>query len=89
MIHNHLSGGPEPSGSDRQVNERLKEAPGLMDIKVIDHVVVGSDGVSHLRRWDICNWLTLNVAPLLGAIPSVELFVLSNIHSRQEAFCLL
>ncbi|WP_425348097.1 JAB domain-containing protein [Vreelandella aquamarina] len=26
------------------VTERLKEALGLMDIRVIDHVVVGSDG---------------------------------------------
>ncbi|MGO2147962.1 JAB domain-containing protein [Halomonas sp.] len=50
MIHHHPSGDPEPSGSDRQINERLKEAPGLMDIKVIDHVVVGSDGCKSFAK---------------------------------------
>jgi|TARA_R110001583_G_scaffold195538_1_gene375661 DNA repair protein RadC len=44
LVHNHPSGDPEPSDSDRKITERLKEALGLMDIRVIDHVVVGSDG---------------------------------------------
>ncbi|UXZ53970.1 DNA repair protein RadC [Halomonas sp. 7T] len=44
LVHNHPSGDPEPSDSDRRITERLKEVLGLMDIKVIDHVVVGSDG---------------------------------------------
>ncbi|MGP9535928.1 MULTISPECIES: JAB domain-containing protein, partial [unclassified Halomonas] len=38
------SGDPEPSDADRRITERLKEALGLMDIRVIDHVLVGSDG---------------------------------------------
>jgi DNA repair protein RadC len=42
-VHNHPSGDPEPRDADRRITERLKEALGLMDIKVIDHVVVGSD----------------------------------------------
>lgn len=44
LVHNHPSGDPEPSEADRRITERLKEALGLMDIRVIDHVVVGSDG---------------------------------------------
>jgi DNA repair protein RadC len=44
LVHNHTSGDLEPSDSDRRITERLKEALELMDIKVIDHVVVGSDG---------------------------------------------
>jgi len=43
LVHNHPSGDPEPSDADRRITERLKEALGLMDIRVIDHVVVGSD----------------------------------------------
>ncbi len=41
LVHNHPSGDPEPSDADRRITERLKEALGLMDIRVIDHVVVG------------------------------------------------
>jgi len=44
LVHNHPSGDPEPSDADRRITERLKEALGLMDIRVIDHVVVGSEG---------------------------------------------
>lgn len=44
LVHNHPSGDPEPSEADRHITDRLKEALGLMDIRVIDHVVVGIDG---------------------------------------------
>ncbi len=44
LVHNHPSGDPEPSDADRRITERLKEVLGLMDIRVIDHVVVGCDG---------------------------------------------
>ncbi len=44
LVHNHPSGDPEPSDSDKRITQRLKEALGLMDIRVIDHVVVGSEG---------------------------------------------
>ncbi|MEG3081950.1 DNA repair protein RadC [Halomonas sp. 5021] len=44
LVHNHPSGDPEPSDSDRRITQQLKEALGLMDIRVIDHVVVGSEG---------------------------------------------
>lgn len=44
LVHNHPSGDPEHSVSDRKITERLKEVLGLMDIRVIDHVVVGSEG---------------------------------------------
>lgn len=50
LVHNHPSGDPEPSDADRRITERLKEALGLMDIRVIDHVVVGSDGCKSLAE---------------------------------------
>lgn len=44
LVHNHPSGDPDPSDSDKRITQRLKEALGVMDIRVIDHVVVGSEG---------------------------------------------
>jgi DNA repair protein RadC len=40
LAHNHPSGVAEPSGSDVRITERLKQALGLIDVKVLDHVVV-------------------------------------------------
>ena len=43
--HNHPSGNPEPSAADRQLTERLKKALALIDVRVLDHVVIG-EGMS-------------------------------------------
>nr|WP_298410485.1 DNA repair protein RadC [uncultured Halomonas sp.] len=54
LVHNHPSGVPEPSDADRRITQRLKEALGLMEIRVLDHVVVGSEGcVSLAERGDL------------------------------------
>ncbi|OUS13996.1 hypothetical protein A9Q89_00535 [Gammaproteobacteria bacterium 53_120_T64] len=39
--HNHPSGVAEPSGDDEQITRRLKAALALVDIRVLDHIVVG------------------------------------------------
>ncbi|WP_355584979.1 DNA repair protein RadC [Xanthomonas cannabis] len=41
LFHNHPSGNPEPSEADRKVTERLQEALGLLDIRILDHLVIG------------------------------------------------
>ena len=53
LVHNHPSGDPEPSDADRRITQRLKEALGLVDIRVLDHVVVGFDGYTSFaeRGW--------------------------------------
>ncbi|HEM7949080.1 RadC family protein [Citrobacter koseri] len=43
--HNHPSGDPEPSQCDRNITSRLKEALALVDVNILDHLVVGSDGI--------------------------------------------
>lgn len=43
--HNHPSGDAEPSAADRAVTARLKQALSLVDIRLLDHFVVG-DGPS-------------------------------------------
>lgn len=40
LAHNHPSGSPEPSDADRNLTSMLKQALGLVDIRVLDHVVV-------------------------------------------------
>lgn len=44
FAHNHPSGVAEPSRADRHITERLQQALGLVDIRVLDHLVIG-DGV--------------------------------------------
>jgi DNA repair protein RadC len=44
LVHNHPSGIAEPSSEDRKITVRLKEALALVDVRVVDHLVVG-DGV--------------------------------------------
>ena len=43
--HNHPSGAAEPSRADRDITERLRDALGLIDVRLLDHVIVG-DGES-------------------------------------------
>lgn len=39
--HNHPSGSVEPSAADRAVTCRLKQALALVDVRLLDHIVVG------------------------------------------------
>ena len=41
LVHNHPSGVAEPSQADRLLTQRLKEALGLIEVRVLDHFVVG------------------------------------------------
>jgi len=43
FAHNHPSGVSSPSESDKRITERLKQACALVDIRVLDHVIIGSD----------------------------------------------
>ncbi|TDX28320.1 DNA repair protein RadC [Modicisalibacter xianhensis] len=44
FVHNHPSGDPKPSDSDQRITQRLQEALRLIEVRVIDHIVVGNDG---------------------------------------------
>ncbi|MGR5118486.1 RadC family protein [Vibrio astriarenae] len=48
--HNHPSGVPEPSQSDRRITTRLCDALALIDVRVLDHIVVGEQCVSFAER---------------------------------------
>ncbi len=50
LAHNHPSGVAEPSQADRHITERLRDALGLVDVRVLDHIVVGDEAVSFAER---------------------------------------
>jgi DNA repair protein RadC len=41
LAHNHPSGVPEPSQADEIITRRLRDALALVDVRVLDHVIVG------------------------------------------------
>jgi len=41
LAHNHPSGVAEPSLADQRITQRIQKAMQLMDIRVLDHIVVG------------------------------------------------
>ena len=46
FAHNHPSGCAEPSRADISITRRLQEALGLLDIRVLDHIIVGESTYS-------------------------------------------
>lgn len=45
FAHNHPSGAAEPSNADQMLTQALKNALALIDIRVLDHFIVGSGSV--------------------------------------------
>lgn len=41
FAHNHPSGVAQPSAADKRITERLQSALGLLDIRVLDHIIIG------------------------------------------------
>ena len=50
LAHNHPSGEAEPSQADRLITKRLTDALALIDVRVLDHIVVGRTPVSFAER---------------------------------------
>lgn len=42
VVHNHPSGDPAPSQADHSLTRRLAEAAELLQIKLLDHIIVGA-----------------------------------------------
>jgi len=43
LVHNHPSGDPSPSDEDLDITRRIVESGKELDIKVLDHVIIGSE----------------------------------------------
>ncbi|MDD2768830.1 MAG: DNA repair protein RadC [Methylococcus sp.] len=41
LAHNHPSGIPTPSDADKRITAQIKQALALVDVRVIDHMVIG------------------------------------------------
>lgn len=39
ICHNHPSGEPTPSQADKNITQKLKDALGIIDIRVLDHII--------------------------------------------------
>ena len=48
LAHNHPSGVAEPSQADERITKRLKAALELVDIRVLDHLIVGDSACTSL-----------------------------------------
>jgi DNA repair protein RadC len=49
MAHNHPSRDVRPSAADIAVTRRFEQALGALGLKLLDHVILSSDGVSSFR----------------------------------------
>ena len=50
FAHNHPSGNSEPSDADIKITSRLKAALALIDVRVLDHIVIGESATSLAER---------------------------------------
>jgi DNA repair protein RadC len=61
LLHNHPSGDPTPSAEDIRITKQLIEAGRIMDIKVLDHVIMGQEsegqpGFLSMREQGLCDF---------------------------------
>ena len=56
LLHNHPSGDPRPSAQDIHFTERLNKACSLMDIRLLDHIVIGDKGFFSFADETIINF---------------------------------
>ncbi len=50
LVHNHPSGGPEPSNNDIEVTKQIKKAGKILGINVFDHVIIGKNSYESIGQ---------------------------------------
>jgi DNA repair protein RadC len=50
VAHNHPSGMAEPSNADIDITQRLKTALALIDIRLLDHFIIGRGDITSLAN---------------------------------------
>ena len=48
VVHNHPSGDPSPSQADHSLTRRLREAAELLQIRLLDHIIIGAPAEGRL-----------------------------------------
>ena len=72
FVHNHPSGNPEPSESDKEVTRDLVYAGRIMQIKVLDHIIIGDNryfsfaGAGLIEQFEV-DFLTLKMRAVAEA----------------------
>ena len=54
LCHNHPSGNTDPSQADRLLTKRLQKALELIDVRVLDHFIVGDGEPLSMAE---CGWM--------------------------------
>ena len=53
LFHNHPSGKADPSPADRLITRRIKDALAVIDVKLLDHFIVGETILSFSRAGEL------------------------------------
>jgi DNA repair protein RadC len=75
FVHNHPSGNPEPSRSDKELTRDLVYAASIMRIKVLDHIIIGNNryfsfaGEGLIEEYEL-NFLNLKIRDRTRTKPS-------------------
>ena len=56
VFHNHPSGSAEPSIQDNLITNKIREAGNLLDIKLLDHIIVGDSEYYSYDEKRLCTW---------------------------------
>jgi DNA repair protein RadC len=74
FVHNHPSGNPDPSDSDKEVTRDLVYAGRIMQIKVLDHLIIGDNryfsfaGAGLIDKFEV-DFLTLKMKGISENVP--------------------
>jgi DNA repair protein RadC len=56
IVHNHPSGDPSPSPEDIHLTRMLIEAGQLLELPVLDHIIIGTRGISSIKSLHLELW---------------------------------
>jgi DNA repair protein RadC len=67
FVHNHPSGRPEPSTSDKEITKDLIAASNTMQIKVLDHIIIGDNRYFSFADEGLIEEYNLNLLSVKGS----------------------